>query len=92
MLDLRNVAQNFDAVVARLKARGGSLDLGPFQKLFTERKELYVSMEALSARRNAANEEMKRKAKEDPKALDALRGDLRSGFNNLLFSITYYLA
>jgi seryl-tRNA synthetase len=78
MLDLRYVAQNFDAVVARLKERGGSLDLGPFQRLFTERRELYVSMEALSSRRNAANEEMKRKAKEDPKALDALRGDLRA--------------
>ncbi len=78
MLDLRNVAQNFDAVVARLQTRGGSLDLGPFQRLFAERRELYVSMESLSARRNAANEEMKRKAKEDPKALDALRGDLRA--------------
>jgi seryl-tRNA synthetase len=78
MLDLRNVAQNFDAVVARLKTRGGSLDLGPFQRLFSERRELYVSMESLSARRNAANEEMKRKAKEDPKALDALRGDMRA--------------
>jgi seryl-tRNA synthetase len=78
MLDLRNVAQNFDAVVARLKTRGGNLDLGPFQRLFSERRELYVSMESLSARRNAANEEMKRKAKEDPKALDALRGDMRA--------------
>ncbi|QSQ19397.1 serine--tRNA ligase [Pyxidicoccus parkwayensis] len=78
MLDLRNVAQNFDAVVARLKTRGGNLDLGPFQRLFSERRELYVSMESLAARRNAANEEMKRKAKEDPKALDALRGDLRA--------------
>ncbi len=78
MLDLRYVAQNFDAVVARLKTRGGSLDLGPFQKLFTERRELYVAMEGLSARRNAANEEMKKKAKEDPAALEALRGDLRA--------------
>lgn len=78
MLDLRYVAQNFDAVVARLKARGGNLDLGPFQQLFNERRELYISMESLAARRNAANEEMKRKAKEDPKALDSLRGDLRA--------------
>ncbi|WP_404364247.1 serine--tRNA ligase [Corallococcus coralloides] len=77
MLDLRNVAQNFDAVVARLKTRGGSLDLGPFQTLFTERRDLYVSMEALAARRNAANEEMKRKAKADPAAMEKLRGDLR---------------
>ncbi|MCP3138517.1 serine--tRNA ligase [Pyxidicoccus xibeiensis] len=78
MLDLRNVAMNFDAVVARLKTRGGSLDLGPLQRLFSERRDLYVSMESLSARRNAANEEMKVKAKEDPKALDALRGSLRA--------------
>ncbi|NNB91693.1 serine--tRNA ligase [Corallococcus exiguus] len=77
MLDLRNVAQNFDAVVARLKTRGGSLDLGPFQTLFLERRDLYVSMEALAARRNAANEDMKRKAKEDPSAMEKLRGDLR---------------
>jgi seryl-tRNA synthetase len=77
MLDLRNVAQNFDAVVARLKTRGGSLDLGPFQALFLERRDLYVSMEALAARRNAANDEMKRKAKEDPAAMEKLRGELR---------------
>ena len=32
MLDLRYVAQNFDAVVARLKTRSGNLDLGPFQR------------------------------------------------------------
>ncbi|RKG95370.1 serine--tRNA ligase [Corallococcus sp. CA053C] len=78
MLDLRNVAQNFDAVVARLKTRGGSLDLGPFQALFLERRDLYISVEALAARRNAANEEMKRKAKEDPSAMEKLRGDLRA--------------
>ncbi|MCE9673784.1 serine--tRNA ligase [Myxococcus stipitatus] len=78
MLDIRNVAKNFDAVVARLKTRGGNLDLGPFQRLFAERGELYRSMESLAARRNAANEDMKKKAKEDPKALDALRGDLRA--------------
>lgn len=77
MLDLKYVAQNFDAVVARLQSRGGSLDLGPFKSLVSERRDLYVAMEALSARRNAANEEMKRKAKEDPAALDALRGEMR---------------
>ncbi|WP_434388233.1 serine--tRNA ligase [Melittangium boletus] len=77
MLDLKYVAQNFDAVVARLQSRGGSLDLGPFKSLVSERRDLYVAMESLSARRNAANEEMKRKAKEDPSALDALRGEMR---------------
>ncbi|MFL5319919.1 MAG: serine--tRNA ligase [Myxococcaceae bacterium] len=77
MLDLKEVAKNFDAVVARLKSRGGGLDLGPFQKLFGERRELYVSLEALQQKRNVANEEMKKKAKEDPRAIDALRGEMR---------------
>jgi seryl-tRNA synthetase len=77
MLDLKYVAQNFDRIVARLKSRGGGLDLGPFQKLVQERRELYIQVESLAARRNTANDEMKKKAKEDPKALDALRGDLR---------------
>src|SRR5687767_14448763 len=77
MLDLKEVAKNFDTVVARLKARGGNLDLGPFQRLVSERRDLYVSMEALQAKRNQANEEIKRLAKEDPKAIEARRGDLR---------------
>ncbi|ATB37021.1 serine--tRNA ligase [Cystobacter fuscus] len=83
MLDLKNVAQNFDAVVARLQSRGGSLDLGPFKSLVSERRDLYVAMESLSARRNAANEEMKRKAKEDPAALESLRGEMRAVSQNI---------
>ena len=51
MLDLKTVAQNFDQVVARLKSRGGALDLGPFQQLFQERRELYIALEALNTRR-----------------------------------------
>jgi seryl-tRNA synthetase len=78
MLDLKYVAQNFDAVVERLSARGGNLDLGSFRALFAERRGLYVSLESLQARRNTANEEMKRAAKEDPPALERLRGDLRT--------------
>ena len=39
MLDLKYVAANFDSVIERLKARGGNLDLGPFQKLVSERRE-----------------------------------------------------
>lgn len=83
MLDLKYVAQNFDAVVARLQSRGGSLDLGPFKSLVSERRDLYVAMESLSARRNAANEEMKKKAKEDPAALEALRGEMRTVSQNI---------
>src|SRR6476661_2524997 len=77
MLDLKEVAKNVDSVVNRLKGRGGGLDLGPFQKLFAERKELYRSLEALQQKRNVANEEMKKKAKEDPKAIEAVRGEMR---------------
>jgi seryl-tRNA synthetase len=77
MIDPKNFSQNFDAVISRLKTRGGGLDLGPFQKLVPERRELYIQMEALAAKRNQANESMKRLAKEDPKALEAARGELK---------------
>jgi seryl-tRNA synthetase len=77
MLDLRSVAQNFDAVVERLRTRGGTLELGPFQALMAERRTLNVALEALQQRRNTANEEMKRVAKEAPAALEALRGEMR---------------
>ena len=39
MLDLRHVSQNFDAVVQRLSARGGSLDLGPFKAYLARRPD-----------------------------------------------------
>jgi seryl-tRNA synthetase len=78
MLDLRAVAQSFDAVVQRLQSRGGTLELGPFQALMQERRTLYISLEALQQKRNAANEEMKRMAKSAPAQLEALRGDLRT--------------
>ena len=77
MLDLRYVSQNFDEVLSRLNTRGGTLELGPFQERVAERRELYISMEALAAERNLANDAMKAKAKEDPKGLDALRSSLR---------------
>jgi seryl-tRNA synthetase len=78
MLDLKYVAQNFDEVQKRLASRGGNLDLGGFRALVAERSALFVSLEALQAKRNAANEEMKRVAKQDPRALEGLRGDLRA--------------
>jgi len=78
MLDLRFVAENFDSVEKRLATRGGKLDLGGFPPLFAERRALNVSLQGLQARRNAANEEMKRVAKADPPALERLRGELRS--------------
>src|SRR5438067_406627 len=75
MLDLREVAKNYDAVVARLKARGGNLDLGPFQKLFGERRELHIAVEQLQNRRNAASDEIKK----NPKAIsEERRTELRA--------------
>jgi len=78
MLDLKLVAQNPDAVVERLLTRGGNLDFGDFRALVSQRSAAYVSLESLQAKRNAANEEMKRLAKQDPAALERLRGDLRT--------------
>jgi seryl-tRNA synthetase len=78
MLDLKYVAQNFDEVQKRLASRGGNLDLGELRALMTQRSALFVSLESLQAKRNTANEEMKRVAKQDPRALEGLRGDLRA--------------
>ena len=77
MLDPKNFRDNFEEMVARLRTRGGTLDLEGFQARMAERRALHVSMETAQAKRNAANEEMKRAAKEDPKTLERLRGDLR---------------
>jgi seryl-tRNA synthetase len=78
MLDPKKFEHNFDELAARLLSRGGNLDLGDFRALVTQRSALYVSLESLQAKRNAANEEMKRLAKQDPAALERLRGDLRA--------------
>jgi len=78
MLDPKKFDKEFDEVVRRLASRGGALDLGDFRALMAERSAVYVSLETLQARRNASNEEMKRAAKQDPAALERLRGDLRA--------------
>ena len=78
MLDLKYVAQNFEAVKERLKLRGGDLDLGPFQALVQERRELYIALESLNQARNSANEGIKLKAKQDPGAIEAFRDQMRS--------------
>src|SRR5215813_472895 len=77
MLDLRYVAQNYETVLERLKSRGGGLDLGPFQALMKERRERDVALEALNQRRSVANEEMKKRMKEGPAAIEAVREELR---------------
>ncbi len=78
MLDLKEIAKNFDAVVQRLSDRGGTLDLSRFKELFKERKALIVAVEAEQARRNKANEDMKVLAKSDPAKLESLRGELKT--------------
>lgn len=78
MLDLKDVAKNFDGVMARLADRGGTLELGRFKELFGERRALGIDVESLQARRNLANEEMKKLAQSDPAALDARRAELRA--------------
>src|SRR5215471_5328513 len=83
MLDLKFVAQNFQMVMERLKLRGGNLDLGPFQALMQQRRELYIALESLNQTRNTANERLKAKAKEGPSAIEALRDELRSLSQNI---------
>ncbi len=63
MLDLKEVAKNFEAVVARLSTRSGALDLSRFQALFAERKKVYVELEANQAAKNKAQEALKDPAK-----------------------------
>ncbi len=73
MLDLKEVAKNFDAVVARLNDRGGKLDLSRFQALFAERKQLYTELEANQAQKNRVQDEMKT----DPEKRKALSGAMK---------------
>lgn len=73
MLDLKEVAKNFEAVVERLKTRSGTLDLSKFQALFAERKKLYVELEQNQATKNRAQEDLK-----DPaKRTDALKQQMK---------------
>ncbi len=59
MLDLKEVAKNFEAVVARLQTRQGALDLSRFQELFAERKKVYVELETHQASKNKTQEVLK---------------------------------
>ncbi len=59
MLELKEVAKNFEAVVARLKDRGGTLDLSRFQQLFADRSALFQQLEKNQAEKNKTGELMK---------------------------------
>jgi len=76
MLDLKYVVTHLDEVRARLARRGGGLDLEPLAKLARERSELTVEVEGLRQKQNAANDEMRKLAK-DPEKLAVARTELR---------------
>lgn len=60
MLDSKFLRENFEAVEARLKTRGGTVDLGGFRTLDTRRRELLRQSEGLKALRNRVSEEISR--------------------------------
>ncbi len=76
MLDLKYVVAHLDEVRARLACRGGDLDLEPVAKLARERSELILEVEGLRQKQNAANETMRKLAKE-PEKLAVARTELR---------------
>ncbi|MHB8421072.1 MAG: serine--tRNA ligase [Myxococcales bacterium] len=76
MLDLRTVVGNLDEVKRKLERRGGGIDLGPLSRLAAERRSLTMEVEGLRQKQNAANDEVKKKAK-DPEAMAGLRGEMK---------------
>ncbi|MBL8910228.1 MAG: serine--tRNA ligase [Archangium sp.] len=89
MLDLKEVAKNFEAVVERLKTRGGALDLSRFQTLMADRKKLFVELESKQSERNKGAELMKDASKRTPelqaqmKELGAVVKDLEGRLKTL---------
>ncbi len=55
MLDIQQLRNDLDNVVARLKARGFEFNADDFRKLEAERKTIQTNTEALQAKRNAAS-------------------------------------
>jgi seryl-tRNA synthetase len=60
MLDARFVRDNLEAVEARLKTRGGGIDLSGFRELDAKRRDLLQQSEALKALRNKVSDEISR--------------------------------
>jgi len=58
MLDSKFLRDNLEAVEARLKTRGGSLDLSGFRELDSRRRELLRKSEELKALRNRVSDEI----------------------------------
>ena len=55
MLDIQQLRNDLDGVVARLNVRGFAFDATGFSKLEAERKTIQTNTEALQAKRNAAS-------------------------------------
>ncbi|HEX2769801.1 MAG TPA: serine--tRNA ligase [Geobacteraceae bacterium] len=60
MLDSKFLRDNLETVEARLKTRGGTMDLGGFRTLEARRRELLRQSEELKAVRNRVSEEISR--------------------------------
>lgn len=60
MLDSKFLRENLESVEARLKTRGGSLDLSGFRALDSKRREFLQQSEELKALRNRVSEEISR--------------------------------
>ena len=58
MLDSKSLRDNLETVEARLKTRGGSLDLSGFRELDSRRRELLRQSEELKALRNRVSDEI----------------------------------
>ena len=58
MLDIQQLRNDLDNVVARLQARGYSFDADAFRALEAERKTIQTNTEALQAKRNAASKQI----------------------------------
>ena len=60
MLDSKFLRENLETVEARLKTRGGNVDLGGFRTLDARRRELLRQSEELKALRNRVSDEISR--------------------------------
>jgi seryl-tRNA synthetase len=78
MLALQHVTQNLDEVAAGLRRRGGSVDLGPLERLAKTRRELIAGNEAARHQQKEESPRLGRLMKEDPPAAAALREKLKA--------------
>jgi seryl-tRNA synthetase len=78
MLDLGYVREHLDVIEQMARDRGIALDLAPFRRIDTERRQLITATERLKAERNRASEEIVRlkKAGQDPSEILARMKDV----------------